>query len=91
MEDKKSFFEPFCKARLIARNEIKKKLLQPLSVAKEGCQAFSLLFKKAVKFTEAFKYVVISVPLAVTIPKSTPYQSDKSRIKKLHYQSTKKF
>ena len=90
MEDKKSFFEPFCKARLIARNEIKK-LLQPLSVAKEGCQVFGLLVNKAVKFIEAFKYAVISVPLAVTIPKSTPYQSDKSRIKKLHYQSTKKF
>ena len=71
VEDKKSFFEPFCKARLITRNEKKKKLLKPLSVVKEVCQDFCLLIDKAVKFAEAFKCATASIPLSVATPKST--------------------
>ena len=51
-EDKKSFFEPFCKARLITDNEEKEKLLKSLSVIKEVCHAFGLLPNRAIKFSE---------------------------------------
>ena len=78
MEDKRSFFEHFCKARLVTENEKKKKFLKPLSVVKEVCEAFALLFNKTVKFTEAFKYVITSRGLAVTTPESTVYQPDKA-------------
>ena len=71
MEDKKSFFEPFSKVRLITENETNKKFLKALSVVKEVCQDFGLLSNKAVKLTEAFKYAIMVVPLAVATPKST--------------------
>ena len=77
VEDKKSFFELFCKARLITGNEIKKKFLKPLLVVKEVCQAFGLFVNKAIKFTQAFKYAVMSVRLVVATRKSTLYQPDK--------------
>ena len=43
VEYKKWFCEPFCKAKLITGNEMKKKFLKLLSVVKEVCQAFDLL------------------------------------------------
>ena len=39
---------------------MKKKFLKPSPVVKEVCQAFGLLINKAVKFTEASKYAIIS-------------------------------
>ena len=79
VEYKKSFFKSFCKARLTAGNELKKKMfLKHLSVVKEVCQAFGLLVNEAVKFTEAFKCAVMSVLLAVATLKSTLYQLDKA-------------
>ena len=47
------------------------------SVVKEVCQAFGLLVNKVVKFTEAFKYEITSVSLAVAILNPSLYQSDK--------------
>ena len=58
MEDKKFFFEPFCKASLIIGNKKEKEFLKPLSAVKEICQASSLFVNKAVKFTEAFRYAI---------------------------------
>ena len=56
IKDKKSFFESFCKARLITENETNKKILNALSVVKEVFQAFGSLVKKPVKLTEGSKY-----------------------------------
>ena len=56
MEDKNSFFETFCKARLITGNEMKEKFLKHLSVVEEVCLAFRLLVNKAVNFTEGYQF-----------------------------------
>ena len=77
IKDKKSFFEPFCKARLVTENETNKKILNALSVVKEVFQAFGLLVKKPVKLTEGSKYGIMSEPLSFATPKSTRYQPDK--------------
>ena len=37
------------------------------------CQAFGLVVNKGVKFTEALKYAIISIPLAVSTPKFALY------------------
>ena len=72
VEDKKSFFELFCKARLITGNEIKKKVFETFMVVKEVCQAFGLLVNKAVN---------LSVRLAVATRKSTLSQPDKAGLR----------
>ena len=81
MEDKKSFFEPFSKASLLTGNAKKKKFLKTLSVVKEVCQAFVLLVNKVVKPTEAFKYAITSVPLAVATLNPALYQPDKAGLR----------
>ena len=45
------------------------------------CQAFGLVVNKAVKFTEALKYAIISIPLAVSTPKSALYQPEKAELR----------
>ena len=80
-EDKRSLFESFCKARLITGNETKKRFLKPLSIIKSLCQAFGLLVNKAVKFTKAFKYGIMSIPSAVATPTFTLFQSDKAGLR----------
>ena len=81
MEGKKSFFEPICKVRLKTGSEKKKKVLTSLSVLKEDCQGFGLLFNKTEKLAETFKYPITSVSLAVATPESTLYQSDKAGLR----------
>ena len=81
MKDKKSFFEPFWKARLIAGNDMKNNFLKHSTVIKEVCQAFGLLINKAIKFTETFKYAIMSVPLAIATSKSTLHQPDKVELR----------
>ena len=49
-----------------------------MSVVKEVCQAFELLVNKVVKFIDAFKNAITSVPLAVGILNPTRYQLDKA-------------
>ena len=60
---------------------MKKGFFKYLSVVKEVCQAFDLLVSKAIKFTEAFKYAIILVRLAVATPNSTLYQPDKAGLR----------
>ena len=59
------------------QRRVEKKFLKPLSIVKKVCQAFGLLVNKVSKFTEAFKYAITSVPLAVAILNPTLYQPDK--------------
>ena len=47
--------------------------LKSLSVVRKFSQAFGLLINNVVKFTEAFKYAVVSVPLSVAILNLTLY------------------
>ena len=82
VEDNKSFFELFCKARLITGNEIKKRVFETFMVVKEVCQAFGLLVNKAVKFVSTF---------SCCNSKIHTISARQSRITKLHYQSIKKF
>ena len=53
--------------------EDKRTFFELLSVVKEVCQAFGLLVNKVVKFTEALKYAITSVPPAVAIQNPTLY------------------
>ena len=62
------------------RNKKKNKILKFFSVVSEDCQAFGVLVNKAQKLTKAFKYHIISVPLAVATPEYSP-QSDEARLK----------
>ena len=45
------------------------------------CQTVGLLVNKAVKFTEAFSYAIMSVSAAVATPKSTLYQPNKASLR----------
>ena len=62
----------------------RKKVFKPLSVVKEFFQAFDLLVHKVVKFTEAFKYAITSLPLAVAILNSTLYQPGIGRLRNIN-------
>ena len=75
------FFEPICKVKLKTGSEKKKKILKSLSVLKEDWQAFDFLVNKTEKLAEAFKYTIMSVPLAVATPESTLHQSDKAGLR----------
>ena len=81
VKDKKSIFEPFCKARLITRSKKKKKFLKPLSSIKKVSQALGLLVNKAVTFTEAFKFTITLVPLAVATSACTVYKPEKAGLR----------
>ena len=79
LKNKKSLFQSFCEESIVTGNKKnKKKFLKPLSVVKEVCQAFGLLVNKAVKFTEALKSAITSVPPAVAVLNPKLYQTDKS-------------
>ena len=56
----------------------RKKVLKVFISRKRVSQDFGLLVNKAVKLTEAFKYIITSVPLAVAVLNPTLYQSDKA-------------
>ena len=51
MKNKKSFFKPLGKARLVTEKEKTKTFLKPLSVEKEVFQALAILANKAVLVT----------------------------------------
>lgn len=81
VENKKSSFGPFCKARLITGKKNKRKFSKPLSIVKEVYQAFDLLVNKKVKFTKSFKYAIESLPLVTAAQESTVYEPDKARLR----------
>ena len=56
--------------------------LKPLSVVKKVGQSFSLLVNKVVKLTEAFKYAITSVPLAVEILNPILHPPDRAGLRK---------
>ena len=56
----------------------RKKVLKVFISRKRVSQDFGLLVNKAVKLTEAFKYIITSVPLAVAVLNPTLYQPDKA-------------
>lgn len=56
----------------------RKKILKPLLAIKEVYQAVGFLVNKVANFTEAFKYAIASVPLAVAILNPILYQLNKA-------------
>ena len=61
--------------------EDKRPFFESLSVVKEVCQAFGLPNNKILKFTEAFKSAITSVPPAAAVLNPTPYQPDKAGLR----------
>ena len=78
--NKKSLFELFYKASLITGNE-KKSFYKTFISRKGGLSNFWFTVNKVVKFTEAFKLTIISVPLAAAILNPTLYQPDKAGLR----------
>ena len=79
---KKSFFDP------IKRNTIndgmgkKKRTPKAVSVLKEDRQAFGLLAAKAMNLTDALRYPITSVPLAIADPDSSlKFSENKSELR----------
>ena len=78
VEGEKSIFEPISKSNIKTSNEKKKPRKKIIAVLKEGKQALGVIAAKPTHLHEIFLCCITSLPLSISSPDSSLYQSDKA-------------